>query len=164
MNNPSLTLPNAEQTNILTIQTMAKLHLSDAEYKALDLIAKVYDCTIEEVINTIIHRSTQSELETAAPASELRHQLRAEWDRVFEDATRLEKKQKEASEIEVTVTLDLSKNRYESFRRMFDAQTERYFFSNSINSHLGEINGDNPDLMADYLKWQNERLYGKQGA
>lgn len=67
----------------------------------------------------------------------------------------------EDEEIEVTVTMHLNKNKYESFRRMFDAQSEREFFSNCMDGRLDEMNGTNPDLMADYLRYQNERLYGK---
>jgi hypothetical protein len=82
---------------------------------------------------------------------------------VFDDQERLEQARKDGSEIEGTVTLTLTRSKYESFRRMFDTESERYSFSNCVESHLGEMNGDNPELMAKYLGYQNKRLYGKEG-
>lgn len=103
-----------------------------------------------------------SELESIIPGNYLIEQLRAEWEQVFDDQERLEQARKDASEIEVTVTLNLTRSKYESFRQMFDAESERYFFSNCVDSQPGEMNGDNPELMAKYLGYQNKRLYGKE--
>ncbi|MGI0019075.1 MAG: hypothetical protein ACREAY_01245 [Nitrososphaera sp.] len=162
MQDASLALPNDAQKNILTIQTTPKLHLSETEYKALDLIAKVYDCTLDEAINVVLHRCIVAELEIAAPESQLKNKLMAENDKVFEAHNTLEQTRKDASEIEVTVTMDLDKNKYDSFRRTYDAISEREFFSNCMDGHLDEMMGRNPELMAEYLEWQNERPYGKK--
>lgn len=64
--------------------------------------------------------------------------------------------------IRITITVDVDRTKYKQFRRMFDQQSWIEFVDYCINSgHLDEVLGENPELMAEFVKAQNERLYGK---
>ena len=70
----------------------------------------------------------------------------------------------QSTTIQVAVTLNLDKQKYETFRRTFDIESQTEAFSNFINDLLDAMNGSNPELMADYLQGQNERLSKKEEA
>lgn len=152
-----------EQSRILAVQTAAKLHLSQTEYKALETIAQVYGCTIDEVVNTIIHRSVHAELEITAPRSHLLSRLKEENDQVFEEAEAIEQKSKDSKYIEVTTTFEVDRVKYEKFRRIFDQQSWKEFVEWAAgHGLLDEVLGANPEIMQWFLEAQDERLHGKK--
>jgi hypothetical protein len=58
----------------------------------------------------------------------------------------------------ITVTVEVDKAKYEQFRKIFDEQSWKDFVNYCVNSgHLDEVLGDNPELMAAFLKAQTER-------
>jgi hypothetical protein len=152
----------AEPIDVLPIPMTARLHLSMTEYDALGIISRVYQCSIEDVINTILHRSIHAELEIVVPKCAFLKKLAEETDSVFGSAKALEQPQ-DSKEIEIATIIKVKSAKYEQFRRMFDEQSWQDFVDYCINSgHIDEVLGDNPDLMAEFLKDQNERLYGKK--
>lgn len=86
MNNSNV---QTETSKLLTVDHKASLKLSQAEYEALELMAKVEEDTVDEMILNLLHSCILGRLEAVLPdttkGSQLIDKLRKEENQVWDE-------------------------------------------------------------------------------
>jgi len=67
-------------------------------------------------------------------------------------------KQKQVRKIPVTVTVNLSKKEWEAYTKALDKTSIQHYLTRVISNSVAEILYNNPQLLGEYVEWQNERL------
>jgi hypothetical protein len=145
--------------NLLTESLTAKLRLSKTEQEAIQAIADADERTPEQVVNTMIHRTMQAEVEDAlgktTKGERLFKQLIKEQDTIFAE-DELVPEVKDDGKTEITITVRIQRKQLADFQKMFNERTQQEYFNDILDDHMGHLMYKNPELLDYYRQWQRE--------